>query len=110
MRSLSVIKTFNNLCFLGEMLDKVKFSHLLLRNRGLFQKKNSFFLAQCAKSLGNRDLKGIRLRNKSISDEANQLRPLVKLVGNMHGNEPTGKEFCTTFCFVYTLGVLALSL
>ena len=58
----------------------------------LFVKKQLLFLAQCAKSLGNRDLKGIRLRDKSIPDEANQLRPLVKLVGNMHGNEPTGRE------------------
>ena len=78
----------------------------------MFVSKNEllFFLAQCAKSLGNRDLKGIRLRNKSIPDEADQLRPLVKLVGNMHGNEPTGKNLCTTFCFAYTLGILALSL
>ena len=47
---------------------------------------------QCANSgsLKDRVLKGLRLRDKSIAGEEDLLRPLVKVVGNIHGNEPTG--------------------
>ena len=53
-------------------------------------------------SMGGRELRGIRL-GKNYDDQGELaepgedqdqalLRPLVKLVGNMHGNEPTGRE------------------
>ena len=35
-------------------------------------------------SMNGANMLGIRLRNKT---KANALRPMVKLVGNMHGNE-----------------------
>ena len=53
-------------------------------------------------SMGGRELRGIRL-GKNYDDQGELaepgedqdqalLRPLGKLVGNMHGNEPTGRE------------------
>ena len=64
----------------------------------MFQKKEKnpqslYFQCANSASLKERVIKGIRLRDKSISGEEDQLRPLVKLVGNMHGNEPTGSFF-----------------
>jgi hypothetical protein len=41
------------------------------------------------KSIMEQELLGVRLKNEAIEDD---LRPMVKLVGNMHGNEPTGRE------------------
>lgn len=48
------------------------------------------------KSVNELDLQGIRL-SKDIGSFGNRsgnigLRPMVKMVGNMHGNEPTGRE------------------
>lgn len=42
------------------------------------------------KSILGAELMGIRL--KDSSDDKLKLKPMVKLIGNMHGNEPTGRE------------------
>ncbi len=47
-------------------------------------------LFSVGKSLKGRELLGIRLRNKATPNS--DLRPMVKLVGNMHGNEVMRKN------------------
>ncbi len=46
-------------------------------------------------SINGQDLKGIRMSSGLRGFEGNstiELRPMVKLVANVHGNEPTGRE------------------
>jgi len=41
------------------------------------------------------DMKGVRISTglrQFPGDSTIELRPMVKLVGNIHGNEPTGRE------------------